>query len=194
MPDKRPIIHGTTVYMRNIEPSDAALYARWRSDNAPIRTTGFAHRGPVGIVGAEELIKNVLEKQGQPDWRSLFCLLEDDRPLGEVFLMHLDPHNRTAEFGIFIGDPGDWGKGYGTDALQAMCDFGFGRLDLARIELVTRADNAIGIRSYEKAGFTGEGTKRSASYGEGRRHDLLVMSLLREEWAALSRPKSWELD
>ena len=194
MSDKRPIIRGATVYMRNPTPADAPLYSRWRSDAIPMATTGFGHRGPVGVEGAEEVIKNALEKQGKPDWRFLFCLLEDDRPVGEVFLMHVDQGNRTAEFGIFIGDPDDWGKGYGTDALQAVCDFGFGRLDLARIELITRADNAIGIRSYEKAGFTREGTKRSASFNEGRRHDLLVMSLLRDEWEALPRKKSWDLD
>lgn len=192
-PGKRPIIRGTQVYMRSIEHADASLYSTWRSDAAPMRMAGFEHRGPLGAAGAEQSIGKILAEQGKPDWRFVVCLLEDDRPLGEVLLFHVDHENRSAEFGIFIGDPADWGRGYGSDALNAVCDFGFGRLDLARIELVTRADNAIGRRSYEKAGFKLEGTMRSAFYTEGRRIDQLQMGLLREEWEQLPRPKSWEL-
>ena len=48
-------------------------------------------------------------------------------------------------------------------------------------------------RSYEKAGFKLEGTRRSASYSEGRRFDALLMALLKEEWEQLPRKKSWEL-
>ncbi len=107
--------------------------------------------------------------------------------------MHIDSLNRTAEFGIFIGDPDDWGHGYGSDALNAVCDFGFGRLDLARIELYTRADNQVGQRSYQKAGFTVEGTRRSAIHAEGRRVDEVLMGYLREEWERSPRKKSWEL-
>ena len=190
---RRPIVRGQKVYMRDIEPSDAALYATWRSDLAAVRMTGFP-RGPFGPARAAELITRIAETQGKPDWRWVVCLLADERPIGEVFLMHVDPQNRSAEFGIFIGDPDDWGHGYGVDALNAVCDFGFGRLDLARIELITRADNAIGVRSYEKGGFKLEGTKREAVYDEGRRVDELVMGLLRSEWEQLPRKKSWELD
>lgn len=193
-PEKRPIIRGTKVYMRAIEPGDAGRYSEWRSDAAPMTMAGFEYRGPLGTVGAEQLIGKILETQGKPDWRFVVCLLESDRALGEVFLFHVDHENRSAEFGIFIGDPADWGKGFGSDALNAVCDFGFGRLDLARIELVTRADNAIGRRSYEKAGFRLEGTRRSAFYSEGRRVDQLLMGLLKEEWEQLPRQKSWELE
>ena len=182
------------MYLRSHSRDDAPLYSRWRSDVAPMRTSGFGYRGPLGPTGAEQLIDKVLENQGKPDWRFILCLLADDRPIGEVFLMHIDHENRTAEFGIFIGDPGDSGKGYGTDALNATCDFGFGRLDLARIELITRADNAIGRRSYEKAGFEVEGTKRQAFYAEGKRVDQTIMALLKDEWERLPRKKSWELD
>ncbi|MFN2465972.1 MAG: GNAT family N-acetyltransferase [Candidatus Dormibacteria bacterium] len=59
---------------------------------------------------------------------------------------------------------------------------------------MTQAGNEVGRRSYEKAGFTLEGTRRSASFVEGRRVDQLLMGLLREEWEALPRKKSWELD
>jgi RimJ/RimL family protein N-acetyltransferase len=44
------------------------------------------------------------------------------------------------------------------------------------------ADNARGIRAYEKVGFRREGLLRQESYREGRYGDTLVMALLRQEW------------
>jgi RimJ/RimL family protein N-acetyltransferase len=43
--------------------------------------------------------------------------------------------------------------------------------------------NARAIRSYEKAGFTHEGTLRHAAYRDGRFIDVRRMSILRAEWA-----------
>jgi RimJ/RimL family protein N-acetyltransferase len=84
------------------------------------------------------------------------------------------------------------GHGYGTDALDAIADFGFGELRLERIWLDVFTDNARARRSYEKAGFTLEGTQRRAFYRRGQYRDAHRMSLLHAEWEALPRPKSWE--
>jgi RimJ/RimL family protein N-acetyltransferase len=94
-------------------------------------------------------------------------------------------------FGIVIGEETDRGKGYGTDALNAICDFGFGELRLERIYLDVFADNARGQRSYAKAGFVLEGTQRRAHFTDGDFVDVHRMSLLRGEWLArrgASRP------
>ena len=87
----------------------------------------------------------------------------------------------------------EWSAGYGTDALCAICDFGFGQLRLERIELDVYEPKRRAQRSYEKAGFTREGTLRHAHFADGRFHDVERMSLLRDEWLALERPKSWEM-
>ena len=55
--------------------------------------------------------------------------------------------------GIVIGEKSLWGQGYGTDALNALLDFGFGELRLERIWLEVNDDNLRGKRSYEKCGF-----------------------------------------
>ena len=39
-----------------------------------------------------------------------------------------------------------------------------------------------------------EGTLRQRHFAEGRHEDVLIMSLLREEWEAQDRPRSWELN
>jgi len=59
--------------------------------------------------------------------------LPEPRPIirgQQVYLRFEDGH---AEFGIAIGEKSEWNKGHGTDALRAICDFGFGQLRLVRI-------------------------------------------------------------
>ncbi|HEX5578854.1 MAG TPA: GNAT family protein, partial [Candidatus Limnocylindria bacterium] len=115
------------------------------------------------------------------------------RLIGNAALEHIDWRNRRAESGTLIGEKDEWGKGYGTDALNAICDFGFGQLRLQRIELDVYANNRRAQRSYEKAGFHREGTLRHGHFADGRFLDVERMALLRDEWLALNRPKSWEM-
>jgi hypothetical protein len=124
----------------------------------------------------------------------VICLLADDRAIGTAGLHGIDEVNGSAEFGIAIGEKDEWDKGYGTDALRAICDYGFGALRLERVSLMVYAGNARGRRAYEKAGFTMEGTLRHAHFAGGSHEDVHVMSLLRGEWDAMPRASSREAD
>jgi RimJ/RimL family protein N-acetyltransferase len=44
------------------------------------------------------------------------------------------------------------------------------------------------------AGFVLVGTERHAIFERGAYHDVLLMSILRDEWAAQGRKRSWEYD
>jgi RimJ/RimL family protein N-acetyltransferase len=91
-----------------------------------------------------------------------------------------------------IGDKSLWGQGLGTDGLNALLDFGFGQLRLERIWLEVYDFNERGRRSYEKCGFVLEGTQRRATFRRGAFHDVHLMAILRDEWAAIDRPRAWE--
>jgi RimJ/RimL family protein N-acetyltransferase len=136
----------------------------------------------------------MLPREGVSVMHLVICLTADDRAIGTVGLDTIDQANGTAEFGIAIGEKDEWGKGYGTDALRAICDFGFGQLRLERIGLEVYADNTRGRRAYEKGGFVLEGTLRRAHYARGEHHDVHVMSLLRAEWEKLPHRRTWDHD
>jgi RimJ/RimL family protein N-acetyltransferase len=185
-------IRGELVYLRPAEREDLPTFVRWFGDAKTTR--GLMLRAPFSLAMEEQWFTDMVGRQGTADYHFVICRLTDDTPIGTAGLHALDLANGVAEFGISIGEKGEWNKGYGTDALHAICDFGFGELRLHRIELEVYAGNARARRSYEKAGFTLEGTLRERHFAEGRHEDVLVMSLLRPEWEAQDRRRSWELN
>jgi len=114
----------------------------------------------------------VIEAQVGQDWM----------PIGNTSLMGIDWTNRCAEIGIFIGEKTCWSQGYGRETMRLMLKHGFETLNLHRIYLRVFEHNLRGIKAYEHAGFKHEGRMRQARYQDGRYYDVLLMSVLRDEW------------
>jgi RimJ/RimL family protein N-acetyltransferase len=183
----RPIIASGRVFLRPLESSDAETYRRWRADDEAMESVGWRVRAPLSLAQVERRIADLAREQGTDAYNFLICVAEDERPIGEVTLNDIDRANGSAEVGIFIGDPSEWGKGYGTDAVRAIVDFGFAELRLERIWLEVGVENPRAQRAYEKAGFTREATIRHDRWEDGRFTDGHLMSILHDEWQR-SRP------
>lgn len=187
-----PLIRGAKVYLRPAERSDIPLFIRWLADAETVHF--LAMRAPLSVPLEERWFERMVERQGKDAYHFVVCRLDDDRPIGTVGFHEIFWEDGVASFGIVIGEKELWGKGYGTDATNAIVDFGFGQLRLERIELDVYAYNERGRRAYETAGFVHEGTLRRAHFDRGERHDVHRMAILREEWEALPRRKIWEYD
>lgn len=115
------------------------------------------------------------EGEGKDSWKMI----------GSCGFFKLDGRNRSSEFGIMIGDKSYWNKGLGTEAVHLLVQHGFNTLNLNRIYLRVFENNPRAIRAYEKAGFTHEGRLRQAEFKDGKYIDLLVMSILEDEFRAI---------
>ena len=104
------------------------------------------------------------------------------RPIGNVDLRDIDHRNRTALFGIAIGEPDARGKGYGTEATQLMLDFAFTVQGLHTVMLHVLEYNLAGIRAYTKAGFKEFGRRRESHFMGGKYWDVIHMECLSTEW------------
>ena len=186
-----PILRADRVYLRPAERSDLPTFVRWLADAETKRF--LALRAPFSLAMEEKWFDTLVEQQGRDRYHFVICLIDDGRPIGSADLREVNLENGSAAFGIAIGENELWGRGYGTEALQVLCDFGFGQLRLERIELDVYADNARAQRSYEKAGFQVEGVLRHGHFADGAFMDVIRMSLLRSEWQAQERPRSWEM-
>ncbi len=178
---KNPFLIGKRIYLRPLEMSDLERCLRWINDPEVTRTLAM-HR-PWSELREREWLERLY--RDERDIPLAIVLKEDDRHIGNVGLHQLNWKDRHAMLGIMIGEKDEWGKGYGTEAVELMLRYGFERLNLHRIYLYVHEHNPRAIRCYEKAGFRHEGTLREAYFLEGRYYDTLVMGILRQEWEAL---------
>ena len=185
------MIRGQQVYLRPAEREDLPHFVRWLNDGETSRD--LAIRSPLSLALEESWFERLLQDHGRSRYHFVICLRADGRAIGAISLEDVDRENGNAAFGIVIGEPDDWGKGYGTEATRAICDFAFGELRLERVYLDVYASNPAGRRVYEKAGFVHEGTQRHTHFARGTFHDVHRMAILRDEWLAQERPRSWEL-
>ena len=104
------------------------------------------------------------------------------RPIGTSSLKGIDQRNRTAEFGIMLGEPAARGCGYGTEVTRLMLDYAFSALGLHSVMLRAMAANAAGLRAYQQAGFREFGRRRASQLLAGVWIDMVYMDCLASEF------------
>lgn len=95
----------------------------------------------------------------------------------------------SGELGIYV-HPDYWGQGLGTLLLEKLLDLAQNWLNLWRLELQTLAHNEAAIHLAQKFGFTLEGVKRDAGFGNGRYQDIALYTRLQPPPSAQSRRAS----
>lgn len=101
--------------------------------------------------------------------------------VGHASLNYVSWTNRSAEFGIYIGDKDYRKGGFGADALRALLEYGFQSLNLNRIWCEVFSNNDA-VEIYRHIGFKDEGRLRSHHFEDGKYWDSYMLGLLREEW------------
>lgn len=117
-------------------------------------------------------------------YRFAIVLNETGRQIGNCGLVRLHAQNRRAEVGYAL-HRGHWGRGYMNEALQALLAFGFGELDLHRIEADVDPRNGASTGALERLGFQREGLLRERWIVSDEYCDSVIYGLLRQEWDAL---------
>ena len=104
------------------------------------------------------------------------------RPIGITHWRHIHGANRTAEYGIFIGEKDCWGKGYGTETTRLMLEYAFTVLNLHSVMLTTGGFNERAMGAYRRAGFREAGRRREALRFGDRLYDEVFMDCLAAEF------------
>jgi RimJ/RimL family protein N-acetyltransferase len=174
-------IHGASVLLRALERADLETLRSFVNDPEVMRFSNT--------------FRPISDEQQEAWWQrtshaadAVWFGIEDIRSgrgklVGTCCLVDADWVSRVAELRIRIGDKEAWGHGLGTEACALLVAFGFEHLNLGRIWLRVFGSNGRAIRLYEKMGFVTEGRLRRAAFIQGVEEDVVLMGLLREEWA-----------
>ncbi len=181
------MITGERVRIRGVERDDIPTFVKWLND--PEVLQGILVHHPVARAWEESWFENMLKRPTDEQVMGIEVKLpaseagtESWKLVGSLAFDSIDWRNRAAEFGIIIGDKAYWDQGYGTEAVRLLVKHGFHTLNLNRIFLHVFETNPRAIRAYEKAGFTLEGRQRQAEFRDGKFIDVLLMSILRDEY------------
>ncbi len=170
------------VYLRAMDPEkDSATYARWQRDALYDRFMD----SEIAMMFTPDQMKTWFEKRLDTLTEMVIVRKSDDQMIGFIELAGYDWHSGNAWLGIGIGERENWGKGYGSEALRLLLRMAFLEWNLHRVSLAVLGYNERAKRSYEKVGFKVEGTLRGFVYRDGKRWDMYMMGVLREEWDAL---------
>ncbi|MEJ2736582.1 MAG: GNAT family protein [Anaerolineae bacterium] len=170
------MIYGERIVFRAIEQQDLPDYVEWLND--PQVLEYFGTYSPLSLPQEEKWYEEMLQDRSF----CVFAIEFEGQHVGGAGLSAIDGRTASAEAGLFIGRPDMWGHGLGFDVLQTLLRFGFAQMNLNRIYLRVFAENERAVHLYEKLGFQHEGRWRQAEFRHGRYHDLLWMSVLRDEW------------
>ncbi|NOR69318.1 MAG: GNAT family N-acetyltransferase [Methylomarinum sp.] len=167
-------------YLRDICSSDIKTIHTWRNDAEIVAGLGASYR--YVNLQTEETWFATYQSNRSTQVRLGIINKQDDHLIGMSNLVKIDSLARSAEFSLQIGDKEFWGIGVGKWATKFTIMHGFNNLNLNRIYLYVLADNIPAQAVYRAVGFLREGVLREAVFKEGKYKDLIVMSVLRQEF------------
>jgi UDP-4-amino-4,6-dideoxy-N-acetyl-beta-L-altrosamine N-acetyltransferase len=109
----------------------------------------------------------------------------DDVALGVIHLTSISSTHEVCEWGMYLGEQSARGTGAAEGAAFLSIDFAFSELGVQRVTCEVIAGNERALRLYERVGFRHEGLLRSHVTKAGEPHDVVLMAILRTEWADL---------
>ena len=141
--DEEPILNveGERVALGPLRRDLLLRYQRWINDLGTMRTLGLA---PLPMTSEKE--QDWYDRQSKAEEDAPFTIYEREtlRPIGNTGLHGVDHRDRSATFGILIGEPDCRGKGYGTETTRLMLDYAFTALGLNNVMLTVFEFNSAG--------------------------------------------------
>jgi RimJ/RimL family protein N-acetyltransferase len=179
----KPLFNGKLLRLAAPQPDDSLAFAKWSENDHYLR---IMDNDPARPINAEQHAQWEAGFFSAPNvYAFRLRTLADDTLIGTVLLGGVDAMHQTANLGIAIGDTNYWRKGYGTDAMCLILNYGFDELNLYRITSSTMSYNVPSMKVHEKVGFQREGVQRQSIQRQGQRFDVIHYGILRPEWEAL---------
>jgi len=173
-----------TIRLKPVEATDAdELFPMVHRSSV---TDTLVWDGPTSLEGLRDgLVER--ERQVREGARHQFTIVENatGKKIGSIDIRPFEDGYR-GDIGVWVGHPFQ-GKGYGTEAVRQILEYGFEKLQMEKIEAKVFLGNSASRRTMEKVGFQLEGTIRKGAKKQGEFLDEWLFGIIREEFSNSSR-------
>jgi RimJ/RimL family protein N-acetyltransferase len=169
---RRFMIAGEHTILRAFEREDIERCYRWMNDPNIVRT--LKSRYPIAFTNEAEW----LERAMLPSLNERHFAIErkDDRShIGNASIHDIDWVSRTSWFGLFIGEPTAWNRGFGTDAIRTLVRFAFDDMNLVKLRI-----NVFDYNEKAKHVLLGHGFVVEGKLARDFYRDIVILSVFRE--------------
>jgi len=132
------------------------------------------------VYDFNEYIKNC-EQLYEEKKELSFVIVSDKNTVGRIGLNNINLQNKNASIGYWLTKDAE-GKGIITRSCKKLITVGFDQLGMHRIEIKAAVNNLRSRAIPQKLNFREEGILREAELVNGTFLDLVLYSMLREEW------------
>lgn len=174
------------IYLREVRQSDVnERYYSWLNDPEIYQylETRFVPRSLENIA---DFVKKMDAKENEPFFA--ICLKENGLHIGNIKLGPINWHHRNADISLFVGDKECWGKGFATEAIRTITDYGFRMLNLNKLKAGCYDINQGSAKAFEKCGYQREGLLRSHVISSGRCHDVILLGMTAHDYWEKTTP------
>ncbi len=169
-------LEGERVVLREVRASDVTdAYHAWMNDPEVTRFLEIRF-----VPHSKEDIAAYVERS-RHDRTNVFLAIvrrEDGAHIGNVRLGAINWIHRTAELALVIGEKSAWGRGYATETIALVVDYGFRVLNLHKVSAGCYGPNEGSIRAFLKAGFTEEARRPQHFFSNGRYVDHVWLGIV----------------
>ena len=167
---------GKKCYLSPIDVNDVEKFTEWLNDMELLKYFSLYPN----IISLENERETLIKLSKEHNYSIIDS--ETNELIGNCGFFDIDQINHTAEIGIFIGNKTFWNKGYGTEALSLLIDYGFKALNFHNIMLRVYENNRGAVRCYGKIGFKIIGKRREALHRDLETQNILYMDILSNDF------------
>ncbi len=177
------LLVGERVKLTSLNEEDLAILENWYNDVNFLRLYDVISAFPKSEMQLLQMLNN--KRSSSNSYIFAVRTLEDNTLIGVTGFEEILWNNGAATIFVGIGSSESRGKGYGKEALNLAMEFGFQELNFHRIQLTVIQYNKSAVNLYESLGYKREGIYREFIHRDGRRYDMYLYGILREEWEKL---------
>jgi RimJ/RimL family protein N-acetyltransferase len=170
------ILYGDKVSLRALELEDCIDdYINWLNDKIVNEYLEIRWEKQT----YETVLKFVYEIS-KSDHSYIFAIIENitNEHIGNIKLGPIHKRYKYADISYFIGNRSAWGKGYATEAIKLIVDFGFDVLSLHRLQAGIISGNDSSAKVLERNGFIKEGILKEKFLVDEAYRDHIVYGLI----------------